>query len=777
MDNTVYNSIRSVVLYGLGEVPLVGGLVSAICGELWGDQEQGVWPQIQGDVQALVGQALSTDMQNQAIAGAKSLRSTFYQYKQDLGNWPKKNATAQENADMLGSYKAAKQAFLTGNFLFQVPGYEVLLLPQFVQMANLHLALLRDGVTFGPTWGRTPADAATDRNDLYTQICLYLSWVGKWVIAGNPNAPYPTWSYAADTHSYLQWWSGQNAWRRQMNLTVLDFAALWPYFHPEGYPNGASVMLHREIYSDPQGQSDNSASDYQENLTVTTPKNAVDGAVYAALIDPYNPVPLAFSPITQVQSWSWTDNANPRLSKCTLSFADGSTLTSGLAVGPFNGGSDSNIVSAGTQITNVNSYTFIDDGGYYHDQTKHATDAYNRIYLHRFTCDTTNGSFTVGPTQSSPADYEASFNFPQHELSSIYMFGLLRSGDDGSDQGAAGALFGFKYAGGGTVVPTANPCIHFTSVYGFFVAMVSPDQSGLVTLWNFNPSFRLIKTAQLSTSGSQKITGALQIAPAAGLALARPGPAILPRADDAFEILYPSAGGNMIKAVVGAAIGGVVAVDQSDGVSSDAAAAGIADNYMIAFTKANPPSPGMVWVEGLLSDTWSSQFVQLGSCDRPALLSVNGTYYFAGRASDGSNQLMVASTATNLSFSGGARACSGYVLQGSPALAYNNGNFLVAFRANDGSNQLFIGMSSSWPFTAPPAPCAGIRLQGSPSMVTNGGVVYLVYQPCESIGDTYPFRVIKSTDGQNWYDAISKGAGRVGYVPSQDDLNGIGGGD
>jgi hypothetical protein len=329
-------------------------------------------------------------------------------------------------------------------------------------------------------------------------------------------------------------------------------------------------------------------------------------------------------------------------------------------------------------------------------------------------------------------------------------------------------------------VPTANPCIHFTSVYGFFVAMVSPDQSGLVTLWNFNPSFKLNKTAQLSTSGSDKITGASQIAPAAGLALARPGPAILPRADDAFEILYPSAGGNLVRVTVGAALAGVGVADQSDGVSSDAAAAqaaaSVAGDYMIAFTKANAPSPGMVWVEGVLSGTWSSQFVQLGSCDRPALLTVNGTYYFAGRASDGSNQLMVASTAANMSFPGGARACSGYALQGSPALAYNNGNFLVAFRANDGSNQLFIGMSSSWPFTAPPAPCAGIRLQGSPSMVTNAGTVYLVYQPCESAGDTYPFRVIKSTDGQNWYDAINKGPGRVGYVPSQNLLNGLGSG-
>jgi hypothetical protein len=51
-----------------------------------------------------------------------------------------------------------------------------------------------------------------------------------------------------------------------MNLTALDFMATWPYFDVTKYPNGSSVVLTREIFTDPMGTCDDSG-----NIVLPTP--------------------------------------------------------------------------------------------------------------------------------------------------------------------------------------------------------------------------------------------------------------------------------------------------------------------------------------------------------------------------------------------------------------------------------------------------------------------------------------------------------------------------
>lgn len=767
MDTTVYNDIREGVLFGLGKIPVVGGLVDALVGALWPEKSESIWDQIQGDVQSLVNQSLSTEVNSDAQGAMQGMQKAFYLYTQDFNTWSN-NKTG--TTDMLTSWGNANAVFTGGSFKFQESGYEVLLLPLFVQMANLQLALLRDRVANGVTWGRSAAEHANDSNDMFTQISIYLSWVGKWVIAGNPNSVAPTYPYTTNTHWYLPWWAGQNAWRRQMILTVLDFAALWPYFHPDAYPNPVSVVLQREIYSDPHGQSDQSGDDYEEHLTVTTPGAAREQVVYPVLFDPYDPLPFAYSPVSRIQSWTWSDGIIPRLASVEFTFADGSTLTSGLPGAPFNAGSDSNTIPAGSSVTSVNSYAFISDAGYYHQQTTDQGSPYNQVYLHRFNCSGPGASFTVGPTQSSPADYGATFSYAQHELSSMYMLGLSRTGANGSDQGVAGAIYGFKFAGVGTVYPFANMGIGATSA-GFYVATVSPDQSGLATLWSFDTKFGFKGSTQLTHSGAAKVTADLCMSPPTTTPdVPRLGVVVFPASELAVSVVYQNVNGWFTNVVVG--LPGTVGTLGNTDAASEPARASLDSDHHLTMYQTTGTSPGTMFVQTGASGPGS--LCQLQSKGRPALIAANGSYYFAGQASDGSFNLMIASS-TDGSFSGGAKACAGYSLQGTPALAYVNGNFIVAFRANDGSNQLLIGVSPTWGFSAPPAPCAGIRLHGSPSMTVVGNTAYLVYQPCENAGDAYPFRVISTTDGLNWYNAINPGSGRAAYVPSQDEINGLSG--
>ena len=82
---------------------------------------------------------------------------------------------------------------------FQFPGYEVLLLTDFAQYANLYLGLLRDGILYGKTWGW--ADSAVQ--ELQTTMTKFLdpagptedsfvSYVSHWYEYGKAQVKVPT---------------------------------------------------------------------------------------------------------------------------------------------------------------------------------------------------------------------------------------------------------------------------------------------------------------------------------------------------------------------------------------------------------------------------------------------------------------------------------------------------------------------------------------------------------------------------------------------------------
>ena len=119
-------------------------------------------------------------------------------------------------------YVAATDLFLSEQPTFQDPLYQLLLLPLFAQFANLHLALLRDGVVNGAQWGMT-AQALLDAGaNLTSTVAGYTQWARDGVDIG--------------LQTTNTGWSPMNRYRRQMQLDVLDHAALWPAFDPStGY--------------------------------------------------------------------------------------------------------------------------------------------------------------------------------------------------------------------------------------------------------------------------------------------------------------------------------------------------------------------------------------------------------------------------------------------------------------------------------------------------------------------------------------------------------------
>ncbi len=146
----------------------------------------------------------------------------------------------------LGQFEASQPHFMS-------KGYEVLLLPLLAQMANLHLALLRDGASFGSGWGWTPDIVRDMKTKLTDAIKSYGDWVTKWYQTGYDQVALPqkgTDPRAGGKDLPMIQWAARNKYVRGMTLQVKDSAFYWPYFAPN---SGPVPKLTREIYSDPQG--------------------------------------------------------------------------------------------------------------------------------------------------------------------------------------------------------------------------------------------------------------------------------------------------------------------------------------------------------------------------------------------------------------------------------------------------------------------------------------------------------------------------------------------
>ena len=247
---------EQIVAGALGMVPGVGSLLSALTYILWPSTDD-VWQDIQQQVEALVQQDLSAyDAQQIAdsLQGAQNIISQFLNV-----------VTTDDTGYIVSAFTSANTVFLDEVPKFQDATYGIVLLPMFVQFANLHLSLLRDAVLFGSQWDlnaaaiaeiqtqltETIASYTAYANQTYTNSFPYLTYMSKQWVAPSP-APSPPPGSGSLSLGELQFLQDNN-YIRQMTGMVLDYVSLWPYFDPSTTKYPASVRLTSEIYTDPMG--------------------------------------------------------------------------------------------------------------------------------------------------------------------------------------------------------------------------------------------------------------------------------------------------------------------------------------------------------------------------------------------------------------------------------------------------------------------------------------------------------------------------------------------
>ncbi len=222
------NVALQAVTAGLDEVPVLGGLLSHLVEAFWPESQEDVWSEVKDKVEALIGQAISSDdydrVQTQLGTNGQDsgLIGVLNSYLGAVSTTDNNGQNPEE------TWTSANEVFIGAQSAFQQNGIEVLLLPLFAQFANMHLSLLRDGVI--NKWCAV--------SELQKRIKDYGAWADKYVAAGHSAR-----SGENKGFNYL------NVYDREMQTGVLNFRETWPYFDPTAFPPPVKdIVFTNEVY-------------------------------------------------------------------------------------------------------------------------------------------------------------------------------------------------------------------------------------------------------------------------------------------------------------------------------------------------------------------------------------------------------------------------------------------------------------------------------------------------------------------------------------------------
>ncbi|MGE6553011.1 insecticidal delta-endotoxin Cry8Ea1 family protein [Bacillus mycoides] len=214
------------------------------------------------DVQRLINQSLDTYTRQQAETRMDSITSDYNQYLLNLRDYI--NGRASRN-DFVQSLRNNEQRLRNElDSFFSLNGRELLLLPNFVQVALLHLSILRDAVVYrGPDLERpfinettqtpflTRPPSVSFQEALLTSIRIYSNYCTQEYHNGL--------NQMRNRGNSGRDWLNFNAYRRELTISVLDFVAVFPFFNITRYFTFGNVslpvtsQLSRVIYTDPAG--------------------------------------------------------------------------------------------------------------------------------------------------------------------------------------------------------------------------------------------------------------------------------------------------------------------------------------------------------------------------------------------------------------------------------------------------------------------------------------------------------------------------------------------
>ncbi|MEW9576697.1 insecticidal delta-endotoxin Cry8Ea1 family protein [Bacillus toyonensis] len=245
---------------------LVARILGQVQDMLWEFRNQ-LWEDMMDAVEALIKKELAERVRQDAILRLEGINDALTRYKEAAENW-QENKTDPVLMQEVQTQFVATETFITGSMpFFRAPGYEINLLPVYLQAADLHLLLLRDVLIFGRDWGMSAAkveDYYSGRLGLKTLTASYTDYLVNSYNLGLQDAfnrradlsdktRYPWVTGNTNLYQAVEDWNVFNDYRTEMTTYALDLIAVWPVYDVYKYDKGASIQLTRLLYTDVRG--------------------------------------------------------------------------------------------------------------------------------------------------------------------------------------------------------------------------------------------------------------------------------------------------------------------------------------------------------------------------------------------------------------------------------------------------------------------------------------------------------------------------------------------
>ena len=144
-QDLILETAKSLVVYGLSQIPVVGKVVSVLVSLFWPSATQNTWEQIRAEVEKLIDQKISELVFEQTKSKLNGAGQVLKEYL---------NAVATGNNPYIMQHFTACKVFFAGaGPEFQISSYEWVQAPLYALFAQLHMSLLRDGALHGEDWG------------------------------------------------------------------------------------------------------------------------------------------------------------------------------------------------------------------------------------------------------------------------------------------------------------------------------------------------------------------------------------------------------------------------------------------------------------------------------------------------------------------------------------------------------------------------------------------------------------------------------------------------
>ena len=242
----VLNKMKIVVATLLGEVPMVGTMLSMLVNLFWPFGGKSAWDQVRAEVEALIDTKIEQALFGVYVQKLDGLADGFKLYLSAVAS--------NDKTQMLNYFDIAHFEMTAIAKELENPQFEWTFAPLFSVLAQLHIALLRDAVLHGRDWGwnaqsyQSVVDQTRAASKAYGAHLDVLS--ERYKDRYRPKVPSTPGRHR--TAIYNAW----QPYEQGRILLISDFQALLSASDPLRYPDGTKDIPFEDVFSLAYGTAD-----------------------------------------------------------------------------------------------------------------------------------------------------------------------------------------------------------------------------------------------------------------------------------------------------------------------------------------------------------------------------------------------------------------------------------------------------------------------------------------------------------------------------------------